>query len=264
MFGIARPRAEGAFLVRHPGYLRLLVFAAVLIGWEVYGRSLNPIFLSYPTAIAAAFVRLLANGQLVTASLQSFEALAVGFTIATVVGIAAGVAMGRYRLAAVTLDPFIIALYNTPTVALIPLLQLWFGLGFTAKVVIVFLAAFFPIVMNCYAGIRNTSKASVDVVRAYGGSDRQVVRVVVLPSALPFIMSGLRLAIGRGLIGVIVAEFFTALTGLGGMVVIFSNNFNTASMFVPVIVLVAAGLLLTGAAGQLERRLAAWKESERA
>jgi NitT/TauT family transport system permease protein len=118
--------------------------------------------------------------------------------------------------------------------------------------------------MNCYDGIRNTSRASVDVVRAYGGTERQVVRTVVLPSALPFIMSGLRLAIGRGLIGVIVAEFFTALTGLGGMLVIFSNNFNTASMFVPVITLVAAGLVLTGLAGVLERRLAAWKETERA
>ena len=236
----------------------------VLGAWEAYGRSLNPIFLSYPTAVAAAFVDLIADGELLVALLQSFEGFAIGFVAAIVVGIVVGILIGRNRFAYLTVEPYVTALYNTPSVAIIPLIQLWFGLGLLAKVVIVFLSAFFPIVINTYSGVRNTSRASVDVVRAYGATDRQVMTKVVLPSAVPFIMSGLRLAVGRGVIGVVVAEFFTALSGLGGMIVVFSNTFDTAKLFVPVLTLVAAGLALTSLAKALERRFSSWKETERA
>jgi NitT/TauT family transport system permease protein len=172
--------------------------------------------------------------------------------------------MGRYRTVYFALDPFIIALYNTPSVALIPLIQLWFGLGLEAKIVIVILSAYFPIVINTYAGVRNTSRGMVDVVRAFGASDRQVMTKVVLPGAVPFIMAGVRLAVGRAVIGIVVAEFFTAVSGLGGLIIVYSNSFATAKLFVPVITLVALGLVLTWAARALEARFATWKETERA
>jgi len=262
--GLRPPRERGSWLGRHPNVIRVLTVGAFLTAWELYGRSLNPIFLSYPTAVTGAFVELILSGQLFNAMVQSLSALALGFSVSIVAGIVIGLLMGRYRTIFFALDPFVTALYNTPSVAVIPLIQLWFGLGFQAKVVIVILSAFFPIVINTFAGVRNTSRGMVDVVRAFGASERQVMTKVVLPAAVPFIMAGLRLAVGRAVIGIVVAEFFTAVSGLGGLIIVFSNSFATAKLFVPVITLVVLGLVLTAAARALEARFATWKETERA
>jgi ABC-type nitrate/sulfonate/bicarbonate transport system permease component len=264
IYGLAPPAARGGFLVRHPSAIRVASVLLLLVAWELYGRALNPVFLSYPVAIAGAGVDLILDGQLLTATLQTLRSLVAGFGIALVLGIGVGFLMGRYRLVSLTLDPFVTALYNTPSVALIPLIQLWFGLGVTAKIVIVSMSAFFPIVINTYAGVHNTSQGLVDVVRAYGATDRQVSTKVVLPNSVPFVMAGVRLAVGRAVIGVVTAEFFTAISGLGGLVIVFSNTFATAKLFVPVLTLVALGLALTSLAKWAERRLTPWKESERA
>jgi ABC-type nitrate/sulfonate/bicarbonate transport system permease component len=262
--GIQPPRRGGFRLGEHPNVIRATTVGTFLIVWELYGRSLNPIFLSYPTAIALAAADLFASGELVAALLKSLQGLVIGYTLAVIVGITLGILMGRYRSVYYALDPFIVALYATPGVALIPLIMLWFGLGLQAKIIIIFEACFFPIVINTFAGVRNVSRANVDVARAYGASDRQVLRLVMLPSALPFIMAGVRLAVGRGVIGMVVAEFFTALSGLGSLIITFSNAFATAKLFVPVITLSLLGVSLTALAQLLERRLAPWKETERA
>ena len=264
IWGLQPPRQVGFRLSDHPRIIRIVAVLAFLVAWELYGRSINPIFLSYPTAIAAAAVELIGSGQLFSALLKSLQGLAIGFGLAIVLGIGLGVLMGRYRVLHMALDPFLVALYATPGVALIPLIMLWLGLGLAAKVVIIFEACFFPIVINTYAGVRNVSRSNVDVARAYGASDRQVLRIVVLPSALPFIMAGIRLAVGRGVIGMVVAEFFTSLSGLGSLIIIFENAFATAKLFVPVITLSLLGVSLTWLAQLIERRLAPWKETERA
>lgn len=258
------PRREGFRLTDHPNLIRLAVVTVFLVAWELYGRSLNPILLSYPTAVAGAFIELLLNGQLLTALVQSLQPLTVGFLLALILGVGLGVLMGRYKICYQALDPFLTALYATPSVALIPLIMLWFGLGFGAKVVIIFLSCFFAIVINTYAGVRDVSRASVDVVRAYGATDRQIMVKVVLPSALPFVMAGIRIAVGRGVIGMVVAEFFTVLRGLGALIIVFSNAFATAKLFVPILVLAFMGIGLTTAARWVEQRLAPWKETERA
>jgi NitT/TauT family transport system permease protein len=260
-----RPRPAAGFrLVDHPNLVRAAMVIVFLAAWEIYGRSLNPILLSYPTAVTLAFVELVRNGQLVTALFQSVQPLVIGFVIALAAGIGVGVLTGRNRLAYLALDPFLTALYATPSVALIPLIMLWFGLGFAAKVVIIFLSCFFSITINTYAGVRNVSRSHVDVVRAYGANDRQILTKVVLPSALPFVMAGIRIAVGRGVIGMVVAEFFTALRGLGALIVVFSNAFATAKLFVPVITLSVLGVGLTSLAKMIEHRLTPWKETERA
>lgn len=264
IYGLTPPRVDAGFLVRHPSVIRVASVLVVLVAWELYGRALNPVFLSYPVAIARALVELVQSGELLQATLQTLRALVAGFSVALVVGIGVGFLMGRYRLVSLTLDPFVTALYNTPSVALIPLIQLWFGLGTTAKIIIVSMSAFFPIVINTYAGVHNTSQGLVDVVRAYGATARQVSTKVVLPNSVPFIMAGVRLAVGRAVIGVVTAEFFTAISGLGGLVIVFSNAFATAKLFVPVLTLIALGLTLTSLAKWAERRLTPWKESERA
>jgi len=262
--GVRPPRQLGFRLSDHPYVIRVATIGAFIVAWELYGRSLSPIFLSYPTAIVAAAVDLITSGELLAALLKSLQGLAIGFSLAVVLGTTLGILMGRYRALYFALDPFIVALYATPGVALIPLIMLWFGLGLQAKIVIITEACFFPIVINTLAGVRNVSRANVDVARAYGASERQILRLVLLPSAVPFIMAGIRLAVGRGVIGMVVAEFFTALSGVGSLIIIYSNAFATAKLFVPVITLSLLGVSLTALAQHLERRMAPWKETERA
>jgi NitT/TauT family transport system permease protein len=232
--------------------------------WEWYGRSVNPVFLSYPTAILQAVPAMLATGELQRAVIASVQALTVGFLAAVVVGTLLGLLMGRYRLLDYLLDVQVTALYSTPNVALVPLLILWFGLGLPSKIVIVFLAAVFPILVNTYGGVRNVSRGIVEIALVEGASEAQVFSKTIVPASLPFLMTGIRLAVGRAVVGMVVAEMFTAINGLGGSILNYSNAFATDKMFVAIILLVLLGVLLTQAVRQLERRFAGWKETERA
>ena len=264
IYGLRPPRQAGLRPGDHPRIIGGIAVVVFLIAWQIYGASINPIFLSTPTAVAGAFVDLVRSGELPAAILKSLQGLAIGFGLAVVAGITLGVLMGRYRTINAIFEPFVTLLYATPIVALIPLIMLWFGLNLQAKVVIIFESCFFPIVINTQAGVRNVSRSMVDVGRAYGASERQVMTKVVLPSAVPFVMAGIRLAVGRGVVGMVVAEFFTTLSGLGSMIIVYQNSFATAKLFVPVITIAIMGLALTGLARFLEQRMAPWKESERA
>jgi ABC-type nitrate/sulfonate/bicarbonate transport system permease component len=235
-----------------------------LAAWEWYGRRTDPILFTYPTAVVEAFFKLLWSGELVRQLLVSLSALAAGFGLSLVLGVGLGLAMGRSRLAEAMFEPHINALYATPQVALTPLLMMWLGLGFGVKVAVVFLFAFFPILINTASGAKNVSASMVEVGQAYLASRRQILFKVVLPAALPFIMAGVRIAVGRGVVGMIVAELFTAITGLGAMLSLYGNIFETAKMFVVIIVLAGLGVGLIHAVQMLERRLAQWKETERA
>ena len=195
---------------------------------------------------------------------MSLGALAAGFGLSLVLGVGLGLAMGRSRLAEAIFEPHVNALYATPQVALTPLFMMWFGLGFAVKVAVVFLFAFFPILINTASGAKNVSASIVEVGRAYQASRRQIMFKIVFPAALPFIMAGVRIAVGRGLVGMIVAELFTAITGLGAMLSLYGNIFETAKMFVVIIVLAGLGIGLIHATQMLERKMARWKESERA
>jgi len=258
-------RRERKFrLVDFPNAVRGASLALTLGVWEWYGRGVDPIFFSYPTAIAAAVPAMIASGQLQGALFLTLQGLAAGFGLAIVFGILIGLLMGRYRLLDYLLDVQISALYSTPNVALIPLLILWFGLGMKSKIVIVFLAAFFPIIVNTYGGVRNVSRALVEVAQAEGANETQIFGKIIVPAALPFIMTGIRLAVGRAIVGMVVAEMFTALTGLGGSIVYFGNTFATDKLFVVIILLALLGVALTEGVKFLEVRLAPWKETERA
>lgn len=141
-------------------------------------------------------------------------------------------------------DIYIKALYSTPTEALVPLIVLWFGFGTPAKVVIVFLFTVLPILINTQHGVKSVDAGLLEVARSFWSSERQLWGDVILPSALPFIAAGFRLAIGRGLVGMVIAEFCTSIAGLGYMIVRYANAFDTAMLFVPVVVLTAMGVLL--------------------
>lgn len=247
-----------------PWPVKLVTLAVVLAGWEVAGRYVNPLFLSSPSAIVLAFGELVASGELVSAILTSLLGFVLGVTAAIVVGIAVGVAMGRVRLVEYVLEPYVNALYSTPSIALIPLFILWFGVGLASKALIIFVLSVFLVVINTFTGVRNLSQSVVDVGRAFAASERQIFWKIVLPAALPFIMTGLRLAVGRAILAMIVAEFFTAISGLGGMIVKYANFFQTPKLFVPIIVVSVMGVCAVELVKGIERRLAPWKETERA
>ncbi len=257
-------RKQPVRLTDHPNVLRVASVAVTLGLWEWYGRGINPVFLSYPTAILAALPAMLESGELQKAFFASLQPLLIGFGVAVVLGILLGLAMGRYRLLDYLLDVQMTALYSTPNVALVPILILWFGLGIQSKIAIVILAAVFPILVNTYGGVRNLSRGLVEIAQVEGASEPQIFTKIILPASLPFIMAGVRLAVGRAVVGMVVAEMFTAITGLGGAIVNYSNAFATDKVFVTIIVLVLLGVGLTEGVKYLERHFARWKETERA
>lgn len=251
-------------LTDHLSFVRGASVIAVLSLWEIFGRQVNPLFLSYPSAIARAFIQLLETREFERQALGSLQVFAVGLIAALILGIALGLLMGRYRLAEYLLDPYVYALDATPRVALIPLLLLWFGLGTSSKIAIVFLSGLFPVLMNTFAGVRTVSAQLVDIGRAYGAREGKIFTKIILPAALPFVMAGIRLAVGRALIGIITAEMFTAVTGLGALLIRYSSALATDKFFVPVILLALIGVVLSGGVEKLQKRLAPWKETERA
>lgn len=255
---VARPKGPNALLIRS------ISLTIALVLWEIFGRQVDPIFMSHPSAILKAFFFLLSSGDLVKASVSSFQSLFLGYAAAAVFGIPFGLLMGRYRIFEYAVDTYVSALYSTPLVAFIPLIILWMGLGFPAKLTVVFIMTVFPVLINTYIGVRNVSGSLIEVGHAFCAGEAQIFTKIVLPATVPFIMAGLRLAIGRAIIGMVVAEFFTAITGLGAIIVNSANFFKTDRMFVPIIELMLLGVLLTQAVAWAERRIAPWKESERA
>jgi ABC-type nitrate/sulfonate/bicarbonate transport system permease component len=244
---------------RNPWLLRGLSLAAVLLAWEILGARVNPIFLSTPSRIARAGMELMADGELSMALAVSLGVVAAGFFSAVAVAIPVGLAMGRSRVVEYLIDPYVSALYVIPRIALIPLIIIWFGLGIGAQVVVVFGTTVFPVLLSTYAGVRNVNVQLVETAQAFGASETQVFRMVILPACVPFIMSGLRLGVGQAIIGMVVAQMFLGMAGLGYMLVNFGNQFATSHVFVVVLALAALGVALTEVVKLAERRFSHWR-----
>jgi NitT/TauT family transport system permease protein len=243
--------------------LRLASVAAILIAWQIYGGSINPILLSDPSAVAVAFVDMVRDGSLGHALASSLEVLGLGFLLGSVAGVVIGLAAGRSEAVAALIDIPVNALYAVPAVALVPVIVLWFGFATTTKTVVVFLFVIFPVLINTTRGVREVDPELVEVARSFCSSERRMWFDLILPSALPFIVTGLRLAIGRALIGVIVAEFYTSLSGLGDLITTSASNFQTARMFVPIVVIALLGVFFTALLELAERRLVQWRKVPR-
>jgi NitT/TauT family transport system permease protein len=267
---LARPafRTPGSqFRVSRATFYLLVRASSVVVvlgAWEVLGAQINPIFLSTPTRISVALYNLVRSGELLEALRLSLLGLALGFSAAIAVGVPVGVLMGRSRMVEAALEPWVNALYVTPRVALIPLLLIWFGFGFEAQLVVIFLSSVFPLIVNSYSGVREISSNLVDTARAFCASERQLFFEVIIPASIPFIMTGLRLGIGQAVIGMIVGQMFLALSGLGKLLVHYGDFFKTDYVFAVVIVIGLLGVVLTEGVKMLERRFAHWKETERA
>lgn len=241
--------------------LRIASVAAILIAWQVYGGSINPILLSDPSAVAVAFVDMVRDGTLGHALASSLEVLGLGFLFGAVAGVVIGLAAGRSETVAALIDLPVNALYAVPAVALVPVIVLWFGFEVTTKTIVVFFFVIFPVLINTTRGVREVDPELVEVARSFCSSERRMWFDLILPSALPFIVTGLRLAIGRALIGVIVAEFYTSLSGLGDLITTNASNFQTARMFVPIVVIALLGVFFTALLELAERRLVQWRQA---
>jgi NitT/TauT family transport system permease protein len=239
--------------------VRVASIVCVLIAWEVVGRRINPLFMSYPTAIARASVAMIADGELLKALFTSLRTLLVGFLTASVIGIIMGLLIGRYRTVDAATDWLVTALYATPLIAVIPLVILWFGLGDKAKFFIVTMLAVFPVLINTAAGVRNVPSQLIDVGAAFAANERQVFLKIIFPAVLPYLMTGLRLGVGRAIIAMVAAEFFTAINGLGALIVKYGNQYDTASMFVPILVLMLLGVTLSVVLRRVEEMFAPWR-----
>ena len=242
--------------------VRLISLIFVLLVWEYYGRRVNPILFTYPSAIARAFIILVGNGELQSYMKESLVVLTYASILSVLAGVLLGVIMGRFLIVEWAADIYVNALYSTPMVALVPLIVLWFGFKVPAKVIIVFLFMVFPVLLNTYEGVKNVDRNLQEVARSFCSSESQLWRHLIIPSAIPFIVAGVRLAIGRGLVGMIVAEFYTSVTGLGYMIVRYANALETDKLFVPIVMVMILGVGLLSLAKWVEGRIAPWRNSE--
>jgi NitT/TauT family transport system permease protein len=238
--------------------IRLASLATFLIVWQVVGARIDPILFTTPAKVAAAAWTMIWSGELWQYLGPSLLVLFYGLTAAVFAGIAVGLLLARFRVLDAAFDMYITFLYSTPTVALVPLIVLWAGYDTAAKAVILFLFAFFPMVINTYQGVKNVDKKLLEVGKAFRCSEGQMWRHIIVPAALPFIVTGLRLAVGRGLIGMVIADLYTAISGIGYLINKAATTYRVDVMFVPIVTLGVLGVTLTALLRVLEKKVAPW------
>ena len=266
------------YLAHERALLGLAALLAVLIVWEGLGRGwwadllspllgpaaealrIKPIFVSSPSAVAAAAWSLyVTTGKIWPHLAASGLELALGLAAAILVGAPLGLVCGRYRLLSNAVAPFVGALNATPQVALLPLVVLWIGTGLAARVFIIFILAVLPLFINAHAAVRTVDPRLIRVAASFTASEPCLFRSIIVPSAVPFLLAGLRLAIGRGMIGIVVGEIFGGAIGVGFMINRAGSLFETDVVFVGVLTIVAAGLVLTAGVRRIETAVGAWR-----
>jgi NitT/TauT family transport system permease protein len=255
----AEPEAEARRRPLPRWVITTMSIIVVLGAWEFFGRDVNPVFGSYPSQIALAFVELARSGKLWAALLDSLQPFVAGYALAIVVGVPLGLVIGRFRVAEASLGIYVTAGYAMPLIALVPLLVLWLGLGFKVKVATVFLMSIFPICINTWLGVTAVPKTLIEVGKSLVAPDSVILRRIVLPATLPYIMAGIRLAVGRAVVAMVIAEFLTSISGLGAIIINSANNFDTATMFVPIVLLMVLAIGLNSLIGVVEGWVAPWQ-----
>ena len=250
--------------------VRRALLTAVNIGgffllweWLVRQSGVSPIFLPPPSTIFKAAAEMIGRGQLWGHLSYSAANFAIGFALSAVAGTVLGLLMGASRSVESILGPYVWALYATPRIALLPLLILWFGFGAESKILLIFLSAVMPILITSMDGVKTVDQALLRAARVFGATRTQIYTRVVLPFTLPFIMTGLRQGVGRGLIAMVVAEMFGSGRGVGFMIARSAAQLDTATTFALLLVLVVLSVGLVYMMTALERRVAPWREDVR-
>ena len=238
--------------------IRMVSLAIFLVLWQVAAMNVDPVLFTTPWKVAVAAVGMIGSGELWAGLWPSLLVLLMGLTLAIIFGTLLGLALARFPILDVGLTVYITFLYSIPSVALVPLIVLWAGFETTAKVIILFLFAFFPMVINTYQGVKSVDPKLLEVGRAFRCSERQLWANIVLPGALPFIVTGIRLAVGRGMIGMVLADLYTAISGIGYLIVRSASTFQVDKMFVPIVTLGLLGVTLTALLRVVEKQVAPW------
>lgn len=247
-----------------PAMLGIATFVVLLALWEVIPHLVRlkagtKLFFVPPSEIAITLWQLFATGEIWAPLGVSAAGFAIGLGIAIAIGLPLGVLIGRSETVNAFLDPFVTAFNATPRLIFLPIMLLWFGLGLWSQVAIVVFGSVFPLLINTHEGIRNADKLLINVVRSFGAKEWDIVRLVIVPNTLPYIMTGLRLAIGRAVLGVVVAEFFGSKAGLGVMMVQAASDYHVNIVFAGMIVFMGLSLAMTGVVKVLENRLGRWR-----
>lgn len=245
--------------------LGVLSVIFLVAAWELlltYVFPVNPFFFTKPSLIAEAFKEQVQGAKLWHDLAISSRAFLWGFSFAVIVGIPVGLVMGWRRRVEYALDPFLTAMYASPLVALAPLLIIVFGVGVLGKAALVFLLSVFPFVFNVFAGVKSTDALLINVIRSFGGTEKDLYFKVILPSTMPYLIAGARLAIGRGLVGIIVGEFYAASEGIGFAISQAGDTYRLPDMFVGIIILSVIAVVLTEAMRRLELTVAPWRAGE--
>src|SRR5882757_1649891 len=242
--------------------LGTIAVVGFLLTWETIGNwagLINPMFMSAPSLIAKAAWQMFASGEIWNDLYVSGIEFAWGYFLSIIVAVPFGIAIGWYRKFAYVCDPFVNAMNATPRVALLPLIIIWLGIGILSKVGIIFLGAVFPLLINTRDGVKTTPANLLTAARSFGASEWQIFKSVVLPSTVPFILTGLRLAVGRALIGVMVGELYAATAGIGFMITVAGATFQTDKVFVGVLIFAITGMIMTDVIDRYEQRFDKWR-----
>lgn len=232
-----------------------------LVIWHTVAsmRIMPVLFLPGPVDIIEAFQQLFRQGDIWRDIWVSTQEVVYGYGLAIIVGLPLGLLMGWYRRFNYALDPFISFFQSAPRIALLPLLIIWLGIGIWSKIAVIYLGAFFPIVINTVSGVRNLDPALIKAARSFGASDAQIFRTLALPGSVPFILAGLRLGLGHALIGVVAGELLAAQAGVGLMMAKAGATFQTPKVFAGLIMIAGTGILITSVLQRIERRFQAWR-----
>jgi NitT/TauT family transport system permease protein len=244
-----------------PVLLGAVSFAAILLVWESAVRLgwANPFFISQPSAIAASLSRSARSGELWHNLAVSLREFAIGYGLSVAVGIPAGAVAGRFRTVEYALDPFLWFLYSAPLIAFYPIFVLWFGLGVPTVIVIAFLLSVTQIAASTLSGFQNVNPGLLRAARSFGATERDLLWKVVLPASVPMVIAGLRLGVGRALMGVVVGELFGATAGLGYSIAYYGALLKTTDMIASLLVVVVLGVLCTQGLSALEARFDSWR-----
>jgi NitT/TauT family transport system permease protein len=238
---------------------RILVFVLLIAAWWLLAVLAGQNFLPTPWQTIVASVQVIGDGTVPRATLDSLTVFLTGFLLSAIVAIPFGLLMGGFRVFGAAIEGYVNALSAMPRVSFIPIIIVFLGLGYEAKIFIVFLGAVMPILINTYAGVLNCDGELVEMARSAGARDMQIFRKIMLPGALPYITAGLRVGASLALINTVVAELYTAVKGLGGLLSIYGNSFRMAPYFVVVCVLAAMGTLVMQSLKLVERRMERWR-----
>ncbi len=250
------------YLIQEKKILGAAAVILFLTAWELCGNTLqliNPMFMSAPSFVFTAAYQMFASGEIYNDLYVSGIEFVWGYLLSVLVAVPFGIAIGWYTRFAYICDPFVNAMNATPRIALLPLVIIWLGIGIISKVGIIFLGAVFPLLINTRDGVKTTPHNLLTAARSFGASDWQIFRSVVLPSTVPFILTGLRLAVGRALIGVMVGELYAATAGIGFMITVAGATFQTDKVFVGVLIFAISGMTLTAVIDRYEHRFDKWR-----